>query len=90
MTCIRAHICVCIYIHLYIYFLIHLFFSFFYRPHLLHMEVPGLGVEWELQLLAYVTATAGWDPSHICDLRFRRSQPTEGSNPHLKDTMLGS
>ena len=54
------------------------------------MEVPGLGVEWELQLLAYVTATAGWDPSHICDLRFRRSQPTEGSNPHLKDTMLGS
>ena len=25
-------------------------------PHLWHMEVPRLGVEWELQLLAYTTA----------------------------------
>ena len=33
-----------------------------------HMEVPKLGVESELQLLVYTTATARWDPSHNCDL----------------------
>ena len=32
------------------------------------MEVPRLGVKLELQLPAYTTATAMWDPSHICDL----------------------
>ena len=32
------------------------------------MEVPGLGVESELQVLAYTTAIAMPDPSHICDL----------------------
>ena len=33
------------------------------------MKVPRLlGVESELQLLAYATATAMLDPSHICDL----------------------
>ena len=37
------------------------------------MEVPRLGVESELQLPAYATATAKWDPSHIWDLR-RSSQ----------------
>ena len=31
------------------------------------MEFPRLGVESELQLLAYTTATAMPDPSHICD-----------------------
>lgn len=31
-------------------------------PHLLHMEVPKLGVGSELQLLGYTTATATWDP----------------------------
>ena len=30
------------------------------------MEVPRLGVEEELQLLTYITATAMWDLSHIC------------------------
>ena len=30
--------------------------------HLLHMEVPRLGVELELQLPAYTTATAMQDP----------------------------
>ena len=34
--------------------------------YLWHMQVPGLGVELELQLLAYTTAMP--DPSHICDL----------------------
>ena len=32
--------------------------SFFLGPHLWHMEVPSLGVESELQLPAYATATA--------------------------------
>ena len=45
------------------------FLSFFpfLGLHLQHMEVPQqLGVELELQLLAYTTATATLDPSHIC------------------------
>ena len=33
-----------------------------------HMEVPSLGVELELWLLAYTRATATPDPSCICDL----------------------
>ena len=32
------------------------------------MEVPGPGVELELQLQAYTTATAALDWSHICKL----------------------
>ena len=59
-----------------IYFLLWLFttstgfFAFFFPlgPHLWDMEVPRLGVELELQLLAYTTATAMRDPSRICDL----------------------
>ena len=31
-------------------------------------EVPRLGVELELQLLAYTTATVTQDPSPVCDL----------------------
>ena len=34
------------------------FFFFLNGPYLWHMEVPRLGVESELQLLAYTTATA--------------------------------
>ena len=34
-----------------------------------HMEVPRLGVESELQLPAYPTATAMPDPSRIYDLQ---------------------
>ena len=44
-----------------------LFFGFL-GPHLWHMEVPRLGVESELQLLAYTTATAMRDLSLVCDL----------------------
>ena len=36
--------------------------------HMWHMEVPRLGVKSELQLPAYTTATATWDPSHVFDL----------------------
>ena len=32
------------------------------------MEVPRLGVEAELQLPAYSTATATGNPSYVCDL----------------------
>ena len=35
------------------------------------MEVPRLGVESELQLLACTTATATPDPSCVCDYRSR-------------------
>ena len=46
--------------------------SFSFPPllgqHLQHMEVPELGVELELQLPAYTTATATPDPSCGCDL----------------------
>ena len=40
----------------------------FLGPHLLHMEVPRLGVKLELQLLTYTTATATRDLSCICNL----------------------
>ena len=39
-----------------------------------HMEVPRLGVESELQLPAYTTATATPDPSHVCDLHHSSQQ----------------
>ena len=42
--------------------------SFFFCLHLQHMEFPRLGVESELQLLAYAIATATPDPSCVCDL----------------------
>ena len=44
---------------LFIYLFIYLFWSFcLLGPHQWHMEVPRLGVELELQLPAYATATA--------------------------------
>ena len=42
------------------------------------MQLPRLGVQLELQLPVYTTATATWDPSHICDLR---QQLTEMLDP---------
>ena len=49
-------------------FLIYLFiFVVFLGPHQWHMEFPRLGVESELQLLAYTIATTP-DPSCVCDL----------------------
>ena len=62
------------------------------------MEVPRLGVELELQLPAYATATAMWDPSHICDLCHTLWQPqilnplseAKDGTHILTDTMLGS
>ena len=43
-------------------------FFVFSGPHPRHMEVPRLGVELERRLPAYTTATAMWDPSHVCTL----------------------
>ena len=40
-----------------------------FAAHLQHMEVSGLRVELELQLLAYASAIATQDLSLICDLR---------------------
>ena len=52
--------------------------SFFFfcvlGPHLWHMEVPRLGIESELQLLASTPATATPDLSLICDLHHRSQQ----------------
>ena len=42
-------------------------FLFFRAADLSHMEVPRLGVESELQLLAYTTAIATWDLSSVCN-----------------------
>ena len=56
---------------LYIYFY---FFIFFLGLHLQYMEVPRLGVKFELQLPAYTTATATPDVSHICDLHHSSQQ----------------
>ena len=39
-----------------------IYFLSFLGPYPQHMEVPRLGVESELQLLAYATATAMSDP----------------------------
>ena len=45
------------------------FFGFYFLgPQVWHMEVPKIGVKSKLQLLAYATATAMWDLSHVCDL----------------------
>ena len=43
-------------------------FFFFLGPNLQHTEVPRLGVQSELQVLAMATAIAMPDPSHVCKL----------------------
>ena len=43
-------------------------------PHLRHMEVPRLGIQSELQLQAYTTATAMPDLSLVCDLHYSPQQ----------------
>ena len=59
------------------------FFFLFLEPYLGHMAFSRLGVQSELNLPAYSTATATPDQSPICDLH-HSSQPAErgqGSNP---------
>ena len=56
-------------------FFVSLFVCFcFLELHLQHMEVPRLGIKLELQLPAYTTATATWNPSHVCKLRHSSQQ----------------
>ena len=56
-------------------------FSFFFLwPHLWHMEVAGSGVDSELQLLPYATATATQNLSHSWDLH-HSSQQCQILNP---------
>ena len=50
------------------------FYFLLFRAARGHTEVPRLGVELELQLLAYTTATAMPDPSHICELHYSSQQ----------------
>ena len=58
--------CICM-VRIWVKFLNFLFVCFL-GPHPQHMEVPRLAVKSELQLLAYTTATATWDPSWVCNL----------------------
>ena len=55
--------------------MIHLLFYFYFLgPQSRHTEVPRLGVESELKLPAYATATATSDLSHVCDLHHSSHQ----------------
>ena len=54
------------------FFFFFFFFFFWFLGHRQHMQVPSLGVESELQLPAYATATQ--DPSHVCDLHHSSQQ----------------
>ena len=60
----------------FIYLLIFVFcpLFFFLRAAPWHMEVPRLGVESELLLPAYTTATTTPDPRHVCDLHHSSQQ----------------
>ena len=46
----------------------------FLGPHPQHMEIPRQGVQSELQLMDYSTATATQDPSHLCNLHHSSQQ----------------
>jgi len=48
----------------------------FLGPHPWQMDVPRLGVESELQLPAYTTATATQDRSRVCDLQLTVTRDT--------------
>ena len=66
-----------------------IFFSFFLQLHLQHVEVPRLGVNMELQLPAYTTATATPDLSHICHLHhsYRNARSlTQWARPGIEPT----
>ena len=57
MSCVVLPLCMTVFL-----------FCFVLGPHPRNVEVPRLGVKLELQLLAYTTATAMQDLSHIRDL----------------------
>ena len=59
----------CLMVHFFFFWIFKMFiFLSFLGLQLWCMEVPRIGVESELQLLAYITATAKPDLSRICNL----------------------
>ena len=50
-------------------------------PCLRHVEIPSLGDKLELQLPAYTTATATWDPSRFCNVHHSSQQRPQILNP---------
>ena len=61
-----------------------IFCFYFLGPYSQHIDIPGLGVETELQLLAYATVTATWDLSCFCSLH-HSSQQCPNLNPLSRD-----
>ena len=67
----------------------------FSEPHSQPMEIPRLGVESQLQLLAYTTATTPPDPSRIYDLHHSSRQhqilnPLSGARDQTHNLMVPS
>ena len=58
----------------FIFFFVFVFVFVFLGPYWRHMEVPRLGVLSELQMPAYITATAPRDQSPICNLHHSSQQ----------------
>ena len=75
MTC-NSNFSLCQFNFFIILFILFFCYSFFFPqgPHLWHMEVPRLGVQSELQLLAYTRATTAQDLSHVCNLHYSSQQ----------------
>ena len=74
---IYSHLPVCFIFSFDLLLILSILFSLnfcFWGPHSWHMEVPRLGVELELQLPAYATATATQVPSCLCDLHHSSRQ----------------
>ena len=59
----------------------YLFFFCSLGPCLRHVEIPSLGDKLELQLPAYTTATATWDPSRFCNVHHSSQQRPQILNP---------
>ena len=59
----------------FLFYFILFYFIVFFGLHTRHMEVPRLGVQSELKLPAYTTATATQDLRHICHLHHSSWQP---------------
>ena len=68
---------------LFFIFLFFLSFRYFFGPLPRHMEVPRLGVELELQPLAYARATTTLDLSRVCNLH-HSSRQCRILNPLIK------
>ena len=65
-------------------------FFFSLGPHLQYMEVSRLGNERELQLPAYITATAMRDPSYVCDVyhsSWQHRSPPHWARPGIEPTL---